>query len=333
MIRVIAALHLVALLWGSSAPAPKAPLFDEVVKEAFRETLKLSTLGRHDAAEAAARTWAGASTPAGRILVAVAGLSRFADLHDPAALDRARTALSAATARLDGRSSPRDRFLLSLAYSQESYLAGLEGRNLGSALSGRKAANLCQALRSEGFDTPDLKGILGGYLFWKAQSLGPLRFAMGGDTRVKGLEWTLQAAGSPSPFQEAYRTSLMWIRFERKEFVQGLALARAGLAACPGNRLYRQAEGDMLFRLNRFHEALEVYRVSWNEYAGLETIPANRLAAAGNLARIHLALKQPDSAKAWLDTLDAPRYAKVREWLPPSLVRELVPVRKEMARD
>jgi hypothetical protein len=330
---VIAALHLAALVWGSLVPASGDRLFDAAAKEAFRETMALSTLGRHDAAETAARTWPGTASPAGRILVAVAGLSRFADLHDPAALDRARAALSDATDRLEGRSSPRERFLLSLAYSQQSYLASLEGRQLGSALAGRKAANLCLALRSEGFDTPDLKGILGGYFFWKAQSLGALRFALGGDTRTKGLEWSIEAAASPGPFQEAYRTSLLWIRFERKEFDQGLALARAGLAACPGNRLYRQAEGDMLFRLNRFHEALEVYRVSWNEYTGLETIPANRLAAAGNLARIHLALQRPDSANAWLDTLDAPRYANVRAWLPPSLVRELAPVRRRLARD
>jgi tetratricopeptide (TPR) repeat protein len=222
---------------------------------------------------------------------------------------------------------------LSLAYSQDSYLASLEGRNLTSALSARKAANLCQALMAEGFDTPDLKGIVGGYLFWKAQSLGPLRFALGGDTRAQGLDWTRSAAASQSPFQEAYRTSLMWIYFERKAFDQGLSLARTGLVFCPGNRLYRQAEGDMLFRLNRLQEALETYRSSWVDYAGLETIPANRLAAAGNLARIHLAMRHTDSAKAWLDTLDALRYSKVRKWLPPSLVRELVPVRKELGRD
>lgn len=333
LIRVIATLPLVVALWCGSPPELRDPFFDESAKEAFRETLKQSTLGRHDAAESFARNWSGAKTPEGRILVAVAGLSRFADLHDPAALERARSALSDALERLDGRTAPRERFLLSLVYSQDSYLASLEGRNLTSAYSGRKAANLCQALQSEGFDTPDLKGIVGGYMFWKAQSLGPLRFAMGGDTRDMGLEWTRSAAASLSPFQEAYRTSLMWIYFERKEYAQGLAMARTGLAFCPGNRLYRQAEGDMLFRLGRFQEALEVYRSSWREYVGLETIPANRLAAAGNLARIHIQLGHADSAKAWLDTLDADRYKTAKKWLPPSLIRELVPVRKDLGRD
>lgn len=330
--RVITALLSATALWAGSLSALPDPLFDVLSKEAFRETLTRSSLGRHEEAEQFARSWSGAKTPEGRILVAVAGLSRFADLHDPAALERARGALSDALGKLEGSTSARDRFLLALVHSQEAFLAGLEGRNLSSALSGRKAANLCEKLLAEGFENPDLKGILGGYLFWKAQSLGPLRLALGGDTRAKGTEWTLAAATSSSPFQEAYRTSLMWIHFERGEFAQGLALARTGMAFSPGNRLYRQAEGDMLFRLHRFSESLAVYRTSWNEYAGLETIPANRLAAAGNLVRIHLALGRRDSARAWLDTLDAPRYTKARKWLPPSLVRELAPVRDQLGK-
>jgi hypothetical protein len=43
-------------------------------------------------------------------------------------------------------------------------------------------------------------------------------------------------------------------------------------------------------------------------------------------------MNRPDSARAWLDTLDAPRYKKVRKWLPASLVRDLVPVRRELSR-
>ncbi len=318
---------------GASAPSSRnVPLFEEPIRSVFQQAMKHSLAGDHPAAEAFARSWIGARRPEGRLLVAVVGLAHFADLHNPTALENARVALGEATSRLQDRSDPRDRFLLAIARSQESYLDNLEGRNLSSALSGRQAAKLCQDLLDEGRDEPDLKGIVGGYLFWKAQSLGALRVALGGDTREKGLDWTRQAAAASGPFQEAYRTSLLWIRFERKEFDQGLALARSGRAAYPGNRLYRQAEGDMLFRLNRFAEALDVYRASWIEYAGLEAIPANRLSAAGNLARIHLALHHTDSARAWLDTLDAPRYAKVRKWLPPSLVRELVPVRKQLGR-
>ena len=64
----------------------------------------------------------------------------------------------------------------------------------------------------------------------------------------------------------------------------------------------------------------------------MEVLPVGRLSAAGNLARIHAAMNRPDSARAWLDTLDAPRYKKVRKWLPASLVRDLVPVRRELSR-
>jgi len=324
---VIAALALIIAL-----SARTDSLLDESARKTFSDAMRASLTGHHDIAETSARTWERAKLPEGRILQAVVGMSRFSDPHETAALERARKALDESLNRLDGGKSVHDRYLLAIALSQDSYLASLEGRNLTAALSGRKAANLCQALMAEGWDSPDIKGILGGYLFWKSQSLGMFRSAFGGDTRDKGIEWTRQAAASDGPFQEAYRTSLMWIRFERKEFAQGLALARAGLAAVPGNRAYRQAEGDMLFRLGRFPEALETYRASWTEYVGLEQIPANRLSAAGNLARIHEALGRPDSARAWLDTLDAPRYLAVRKWLPPSLVRELEPVRKRLGR-
>jgi len=307
-------------------------LLDEPARKTFSDAMRASLAGRHDAAEATARNWERSKLPEGRILQAVVGMSRFADLHETASLERARKALDESLSRLEKGKSAHERYLYAIALSQDSYLASLEGRNLTAAFSGRKAANLCQELLAQGYDSPDLKGIVGGYLFWKAQSLGAMRFAMGGDTRDKGIEWTRQAASVEGPFQEAYRTSLMWIRFERKEFAQGLALARAGLAASPGNRIYRQAEGDMLFRLGRLPEALETYRASWTEYVGLEQLPANRLSAAGNLARIHEAAGRSDSARAWLDTLDAPRYLAVRKWLPPSLVKELEPVRKRLGR-
>lgn len=327
MLLVIATLFMVALL--SSQPDP---LLGEPAKQTFADAMRLSSQGRHDEAERLARTWTGSLSPEGRVLQAVTGLSRFADLHDPASLERARAALDLAVEKLDGKTTARERFMLAMALSQQSFLASTEGRDLSAALTGRKAALLCQELMEQGLESPDLRGILGGYFFWKAQSLGALRFAFGGDTRAKGLEWTRQAAASESPFREAYRISLMWIRFERKEFAMGLALAREGIAAYPGNRLYRQAEGDMLFRLGRRQEALDTYRASWMEYAGVEVVPANRLAAAGNLARIHHSLGRGDSARAWLDTLDAGRYVHVRKWLPPSLVRELVPIRKELAK-
>jgi tetratricopeptide (TPR) repeat protein len=307
-------------------------LLDESSRKVFSDAMRSSLIGRHEVAETAARNWDRARLPEGRILQAVVGISRFTDLHEPAALARARGNLDEALARLAKGRSVHERYLRALALSQDSYLASIEGQNLTAALSGREAAALCRELMAEGYDSPELKGILGGYLFWKSQSLGVFRSAFGGDTREKGIEWTRQAAAVESPFQEAYRTSLMWIRFERKEFAQGLALARAGLATAPGNRSYRQAEGDMLFRLGRLQEALETYRTSWTEYVGIEQIPANRLSAAGNLARIHEAAGRPDSARAWLDTLDAARYLAVRKWLPPSLVKELEPVRKRLGR-
>jgi hypothetical protein len=296
----------------------------------FEDASRLSLSGRHAEALRLATAWDRRSAPEGLLLAAGVDLAAFSDLHDPTRLESARASLER-LAKIDRGRDPRSRLILALARSQQSYLASLEGRGISSALSGRSAASLAQELLDRGVDSPELKGVVGGYLFWKSQSLGSLGRALGGDDRAKGLAWTAQAAVSESPFQDAFRTSLLWIRFERGEYPEALRVARSALAEWPRNRLYRQAEGDVLFRMGRFQEALDVYRGSFREYAGLEILPVNRLAAAGNLARIHAAMGRMDSACAWLDTFDSPRYRSARRWLAPSLLEELGPVRRKLS--
>ena len=298
---------------------------------AFEEVSRLSLSGQYRAADSFARSWSGGSRSDELLMTATVDLSAFSDLHDPARLEAARKALGQLSDLTRDRADPRSRLIEAMALSQESYLAALEGRSLASALRGRSAASLAQGLLDQGWSSPELRGIVGGYLFWKSQSLGSFGRLIGGDHRNEGLEWTLQAAASRSPFREAFRTSLLWIRFERGEYAEALRVAREARAAWPENRLYRQAEGDVLFRLGRLGDALDTYRRSYREYVGIETLPVGRLSAAGNLARIHAAMGHSDSARAWLDTLDAARYRSVRKWLPSSLVTELEPVRRRLS--
>lgn len=287
-------------------------------------------MGRHGAADTLARSQAWARLPEGLVLRATLALGEFEDLHHPERLVRAELLLKQADAALADDASHKGRWLAMLEHSQRSYLHALRGEEIQATMAGRRAASLAKDLVDDDLGDPDALGVLGGYQFWKAHTLGALRSVLGGDTRQSGLALTEKAAASRSPLREVWRTSLLWIRFERKEYPLALEVARQGLADCPGNRIYRQAEGDVLFRMGRLDEALERYRTSWKEYTGLETVPVNRQSAAGNLARIHFAAGRRDSARAWLDTLDAPRYELARRWLPPSLVRELGPVRSAL---
>lgn len=321
---------IVALLLCTALGAAETLPAD--VRAAWGQATRLASCGRHGAADTLARSQPWSREPEGLVLRATIALGEFADLHEPERLARAEVLLAQAGKSLDDDASLRGRYLAMLALSQESYLLSLQGKDLRATLKGREAASLAQELRESGCDDPDVLGVLGSYLFWKAQVLGPLRAAFGGDTRAAGLVLTERAAASSSPLREIWRTSLLWIRFERREYGAALRVAQDALVACPGNRLYRQAEGDVLFRLGRLDEALARYRTSRTEYAGLETIPVNQQSAAGNLARIHFAAGRRDSALAWLDTLDAPRRAAARRWLPPSLVRELGPVRSALGR-
>lgn len=321
----MSALVLSALLSSAVSGTPVA--LGDAVGSAWRSTVHLSQLGRHREAEAVAQAFA--SRPEGLLLRAVVGLARFADLHDTASLPSLHRWLDQAQGGLEADTSGSGRLLRLLALSQSSYLASLEGRDFAAALAGRKAAALARELHDEGRASDDTKGVLGGYLFWKAQSLGALRGAFGGDTRTRGLAWTAEAAASESPLREAYRTSLLWMRFERGEYPAALQVARDGLAQNPGNRLYRQAEGDVLFRMRRYDEALAAYRRAWADYQGVEVLPVNRWAVAGNLARIHLAAGNRDSARIWYARWSRPP-AGVSRWLPASLVREMKPVGRSL---
>lgn len=312
------------------ASGPPDTLWHPVAFPAFQAASRLALSGRYRQADSVALSLERTLRREGSLLRASVDLTAFSDLHESARLESARSKLAGLGKDLSDPVSARERFLLVMVQSQDAYLATLESSTFTAALSGRKAASLAQDLMDEGFQNPDLQGILGGYLFWKAHSLGALAGAFGGDTRDKGLDWTARAAASSSPFHEVYRTSLLWMRFERKEFPLAFAVVKEARANLPENRLLRQAEGDILYRMDRRAEALEVYRTSFLEYRGLEPLPVNRIAAAGNLARIHEAMGHADSARAWIDTVDASRYSKVRKWLPPSLVRELEPVRKRL---
>lgn len=307
--------------------AASEPLWHPSTASVFSQATSLCARGSYDEAEAATLKLTGRERD---LLQGVVALARFEDLHDPTRLNQASQRIESAIAKLS-ENTPRERFLLALALTQKAVVAGKLGSNLSAAWSGRKAAQLCQALKDEGHASPDLDGILGGYLFWKAQSLGAARALLGGDTRSRGIALTQLAIQSASPFQEAYRTSLTWIRFEQGRYGDALQLCQGALALNPGNRLWRQAQGDMLFRLGRKQEALETYRLSWSEYAGIETLPVNRQSAAGNLGRIHMALGNLDSARKWIKVFDDARQASTRPWLPGSLVREVAPVRKALS--
>jgi tetratricopeptide (TPR) repeat protein len=317
---------ILSLALALSGLVRSEPLWPEASQAVFREATRLCSQGRYSKAEALSQQLPGEERD---LLHAVVGLSRFEDLHDPQMLRAAKAHVESALGKLDD-DTPRQRFWTALALVQKSVVAGKLGENLSAAWSGRKAAQLCQKLRDQGYQSPDIDGILGGYLFWKAQSLGAARSLFGGDTRARGIGLTEAAARSQSPLRDAYRSSLAWMRFEQGRYAEALSICRTALEEFPENRIWRQAEGDMLFRLGRREEALTVYTRSWNEYAGLETLPVNRLSAAGNLGRIHLAMGNTDSARRWIQVFDDPRYRNVRPWLPASLLREVAPVRKRL---
>jgi tetratricopeptide (TPR) repeat protein len=302
-------------------------LWNPGTEEIFRASARLCEAGQYTGA---AKTAQQLPTDERDLLLTVVALSRFEDLHEPAQLQLSRTRIEAMLERLQ-EDTPPQQFLKVLALVQASVIYAKTGDNFKAAMRSRKAAAMCQKLQDDGYHSPDLDGILGGYLFWKAQSLGMARSLLGGDTRTRGIRLTESAANSASPFRDAYRTSLVWIRFEQGKYGEALGICQKALGEMPNHHLWLQAKGDMLFRLGRLDEALDVYRKSHTDLAGVETLPVNLMSAAGNLGRIHYALGRADSARKWIQAFDAPAGKPSRPWLPASLVREIEPLRKKLS--
>lgn len=158
------------------------------------------------------------------------------------------------------------------------------------------------------------------------------------------------AAKSCRRMQPLFMTAWLWTQFDLAQWDSGLKTLTGYLQGYPNHRLYRQMRGDFLFRSGRPAEALQAYREAIALYpapspAGsappdlqraltppppLWVTPVGYLGCAGNLARIHAALGQSDSARHYLDIWESPRFKPLDPWLPTSLKKALKPLRSKL---
>ncbi len=132
------------------------------------------------------------------------------------------------------------------------------------------------------------------------------------------------------------RTAWLWTEFDQGRYQAGLDHLQESLTRYPNHRLNRQMLGDFQFRKGLVKEALASYRIAFSAYrppqprVSWKLLPIGYLSCAGNLARIHAALGAKDSALVYLDIWEAKPYASLQEWLPPSLVSALKPLRNRL---
>ena len=133
-------------------------------------------------------------------------------------------------------------------------------------------------------------------------------------------------------------TSLLWIHYDAGRYEAGLPALQTFLARYPQNRAYRAMLADFRFRQGKLDSALGIHLALITEYQALGAqfpppayLPIGYLCSVGNLAKIYSAQKRPDLLERQLAIWNSPRYVGtvgIREWLPPSLVREVGALKK-----
>jgi len=235
-------------------------------------------------------------------------LSRFDDLGDTNELLRARQTLENATWP--------DPFWESLRMFQLGFVKSEQGDKVSAGWTTRKAA--------KGFaqiPTQESRAFYAIYAYYMEGATAWVPFAS--DNRTQMLRTLDSAAHSKSLFWPLFSTSLTWMRFDRKEYSQALTLVDFALQRAPSHPVYTQMRADMLFRLQRYPEAATLYEQSALHYAQSSPGCIRWWCAAANLLRIYAAQKDTAKLQSWQAKFQSPAFAKIRKWMPASLIDAL----------
>jgi tetratricopeptide (TPR) repeat protein len=277
----------------------------------------------------------------------IAQLQRAEDLGDTAAFHRAHQLWGEMWVRLEKASSHEGdllRGLVGLQWAATDQHYGRTWHGLGISL---KAKSLLQKLPG----CPEAQAALALLDYYREQLLPS--WSPGGGDPAKAALRLREAAQRCRRMQPLFMTAWIWTQFDLARWPAGLETVDRYLQSYPDHRLYRQMRGDFLFRSGRHAEALDAYRKALNLYPTPATqvaqitgvtqpesasvrpmpttiAPIGYLSCIGNLARIHAALGQKDSARHYLELWEAPRFKPFDPWLPASLKKALKPLRAQL---
>ncbi|NLB63422.1 MAG: hypothetical protein GX801_04865 [Fibrobacter sp.] len=124
-------------------------------------------------------------------------------------------------------------------------------------------------------------------------------------------------------FGSVIGSATVWMYFGRKEYDKALNLVDALLKKSPQNPAFLQMRADMLFRLEEYDAAAEIYEKSATYYERKAPKSLRWWCAAGNLARIYQENDKKELSQRWIDHFSSPEFQKIKKWMPPSLMKDL----------
>lgn len=294
---------------AQSAQSPSLSLGQ--TEDSLAHAISALTLhNQYDAAQTAANRLAALQPSTGCVFSAMVQVSRFDDLGDTVALRQATRNLD--TCKATGLWEALRLFELGYAHS-------VQGNNVQAALKTRSAAKHFK----ESSD-PDAKAFYAIYAYYLDQlTAGISWMPFISDKRTAYIADLDKRANSSSIYWPLFATPLVWIHYDRKEFGKALGQVDAMLRKAPGHPVFLQMRADMLFGLGRNQEAVDIYLQSAQSYRNRSGESIRYWCAVGNLARMYQKMGNTEQARLWSAKLASPAFAKLRKWMPASLMDDL----------
>lgn len=208
-------------------------------------------------------------------------------------------------------------FWRAFAQIQLGFANGLKGNGMNSAFLTREGAKALEPLK----DNLDAQAFHAMYEYYLGGITSKLPWVE--DKREEHLKVIRNAISKSLYFSDLFRTTAIWIHYDRQEYQLGLELAESYLKRYPKHRIFRTIRGDMLRKLKRYQESYEVYQKVTREYHQANTKKGVRaLSALGNvvLLKHYLSQLKPDDIQ-WKDLRT--RLPILEDKMPESLLKEL----------
>lgn len=261
----------------------------------------------YDAAFRAAHKLRKMDDGVGCILENVIRISVYDDRGDTTALRQAGEKLE--DCKADGMWDALRKFELGYVHSEM-------GRSVKGALQTRSAAKIFE--ESNDLEARAFYAI---YAYYVDQSFSWLPFKS--DNRKEYLSTLAKAVSSSELFWPMFLTPLIWMRYDKEDYKEGLRLSEVGLSKAPGNPVMLQIKADMLYRLKRYDEAAAIYESSAADYLKRTGKSIRYWCSVLNLVRIYNDANNLEKAKAQRAKLNSPEFNAIKKWMPGSLMDDL----------
>jgi len=300
---LILSVGLVAFAFGESATLALPDSLMELSNKVTAQTMAL----KYGEAMKTAQKLRAANESAGCVIENIVRVSRYDDLGDTTALQKAGRELEKCES--EGLWDALRKFEL-------GYVQSETGHSVKGAFKTRSAAKHFE-------DSPEqeARAFFAIYAYYIDKSFSWVPFKS--DHRNEYLAVLDSASKNSKRFWPLFITPLIWMYYDKEDFSTGLKLSERALSMSPKHPVMLQIKADMLYRLKRYDEAAQIYEQSAADYMKRQGACIRYWCSVLNLIRIYHDAGKDAKATEWRAKLNDPAYEKMKGWMPGSLMDDL----------